>query len=130
MKSDYISLMDGEIEIYHFEPLLGWNGPDRRFTKEEIIHIAILHLDRITHRHWDLMVIGNDIEQINISRACLSSIEIWRDMLRQGVAPEHLIVQIDAHISALHALKPNWEKEIAIIVAQNFRNSLSKFIPA
>lgn len=130
MKSDYISLMADDMEIYHFEPLLGWNSETRRFTKEEIIQIAILHLDRIIHRHWDLMIIGDDVEKIMISRDSFIYIDTWRDMLRKGVLPEHLLAQIDDHISILNALKPHWDKEIAIIVAQNFRNKLLKLIPS
>jgi len=129
MKFDYISLMADDMEIYHFEPLLGWNSETRRFTKEEIIQIAILHLDRIIHRHWDLMIIGNDVEKIMISRDALAKIDIWRDMLRKGVLPEHLLTQLDDHLVSLKALKPHWDKEIAIIIAQSFRNNLRKLIP-
>lgn len=130
MKSDYISLMADDMEIYHFQPLFGWNSETRRFTKEEIIQFAILHLDRIIHRYWDLMIIGDDVEKIMISRDSFSNIENWRDMLRKGVLPEHLLTQIDEHLISLNALKPHWDKEIAIIVAQNFRNNLVKLIPS
>lgn len=118
------------MEIYHFSPILGWNSTTRRFTKEEIVQFAILHLDRIFHRYWDLMIIGDDVEKIMIPRSSFAKVEDWRDMLRKGALPETILALVDQHIAFTNASKPHWDKEIAIIVAQNFRNNLSKLIPS
>ena len=133
MHSDYISLMDGEEEVYHYSPILGWNSENRRFSIEEIAKFAVLHLDRIKLRRWDMMVISDNGDKINISRSVLDTVQTWRDMLRQGMHSEQLLTVLDNHIEALHSLKPpvkHWETEMAIIVSNNFRNDLVRRIAA
>lgn len=57
-----------------------------------------------------------------------STVKIWRDMLKQGVFPENILIQVRPHKRALYKLPESEERDEAINATDAFIGELISLI--
>jgi hypothetical protein len=78
---------------------------------------------------WDEMYIDfGDKTNMTVSRTMFLNVNIWREMLRSGCAPEHVESQVESHLASLKLTtvvrteQARQEWEISYCISQSFLN--------